>query len=99
MAKHEIAPRQAWQNSGEALFGVQRQMTDWGFAHAGFWSELLAVHDLWVADEYDQDHFAREVVSAYAEPGASPTPRSAPPDGKQVSGMSWRGVRGNPSLC
>ncbi len=30
VAKHEIAPRQAWQNDVEALFGVQRRMADWG---------------------------------------------------------------------
>lgn len=60
VAKHEIAPRQAWQNYVEALFGVQRRMADWGFAHAGSWSELLAVHDLWVANDNDQDHFAHQ---------------------------------------
>ena len=60
VAKHEIAPRQAWQNYVEALFGVQRRMADWGFAHAGSWSELLAVHDLCVADYNDQDHFAHQ---------------------------------------
>jgi putative transposase len=58
--KHEIARRQAWQNSVEALFGVQRRMADWGFAHAGSWPELLAVHDLWVADYNYQDHFAHQ---------------------------------------
>ena len=35
-------------------------MADWGFAHAGSWSELPAVHDLWVADYNDQDHFAHQ---------------------------------------
>ena len=58
--KHEIARRQAWQNYVEALFGVQRRMADWGFAHAGSWPELLAVHDLWVADYNYQDHFAHQ---------------------------------------
>jgi putative transposase len=58
--KHEIARRQAWQNYVEALFGVQRRMADWGFAHAGSWPELLAVHDQWVADYNYQDHFAHQ---------------------------------------
>jgi transposase len=58
--KYEIARRQAWQNYVEALFGVQRRMADWGFAHAGSWPELLAVHDLWVADYNYQDHFAHQ---------------------------------------
>jgi putative transposase len=60
VTKHEIARRQAWQNYVEALFGVQRRMADWGFAHAGCWSELLAVHDLWVANYNYQDHFAHQ---------------------------------------
>ncbi len=60
MAKHEIAPRHAWQNDVEALFGVQWRMADRGFAHAGSWSELLAVHDLWVADYNSRDHFAHQ---------------------------------------
>ena len=60
VAKHEIAPRQACQNYVQALFGVQRRMADWGFAHAGSWSELRAVHDLWVADYNHQDHFAHQ---------------------------------------
>jgi transposase InsO family protein len=60
VAKHEIARRQAWQNHVEALFGVQRRMADWGFAHAGSWTELLAVHDLWMADYNYQDHFAHQ---------------------------------------
>jgi transposase len=58
--KYEIARRQAWQNYVEALFGVQRRMADWGFAHAGSWPELLAIHDLWVADYNYQDHFAHQ---------------------------------------
>jgi hypothetical protein len=63
VAKHEIARRQAWQNYVEALIGVQRRMADWGFAHAGSWTELLAVHDLWVADYNSQDHFAHQARS------------------------------------
>jgi len=60
VAKHEIGRRQAWQNYVEALFGVQRRMADWGFAHAGSWAELLVVHDLWVADYNYQDHYAHQ---------------------------------------
>jgi hypothetical protein len=58
--KYEIARRQAWQNDVEVLFGVQRRMADWGYLHAGSWSELLAVHDQWVADYNYQDHFAHQ---------------------------------------
>lgn len=60
VAKQEIARRQPWQNYIEANFGVQRRIADWGFAHAGTWSELLVVHDRWVAEHNHQDHFAHQ---------------------------------------
>lgn len=58
VVKHEIARRQAWQNYIEANFGIQRRLADWGFAHAGTWPELLAVHDHWVTEHNYQDHYA-----------------------------------------
>ena len=47
---HEIARRQAWQTYIEAIFGIQRRRADWGFALAGTWPELLAVHEEWVTE-------------------------------------------------
>jgi len=58
--KHEIARRQAWQNYIEANFGIQRRLADWGFARAGSWLELLAVHDHWVTEHNYQDHYAHQ---------------------------------------
>lgn len=58
--KCEIARRQPWQSYLETAFGVQRRMADWGFARAGTWPELLAIHDQWVAGDNDQDHFAHQ---------------------------------------
>jgi transposase len=60
VVKHEIALRQAWQNYIEANFGIQRRLADWGFARAGTWSELLAVHDHWVTEHNYQDHYAHQ---------------------------------------
>jgi putative transposase len=56
--KRESDRRQPWQSYIETAFGIQRRMADWAFANAGTWPELLAVHDQWVADDNDQDHFA-----------------------------------------
>ena len=36
----------------------QRRLADWGFARAGSWPELLAVHDHWVTEHNYQDHWA-----------------------------------------
>jgi len=60
VVKHEIARRQAWQNYIEANFGIQRRLADWGFARAGSWPELLAVHDHWVTEHNYQDHWAHQ---------------------------------------
>src|SRR5207253_2860498 len=49
ITKLQIDRRQAWQSSIETAFNVQRRMADWHFARATSWSELLAVHDQWVA--------------------------------------------------
>jgi hypothetical protein len=58
VVKHEIARSQAWQNYVEANFGIQRRLADWGFARAGNWPKLLAVHDHWVTEHNNQDHDA-----------------------------------------
>jgi hypothetical protein len=60
MVKHEITRRQAWQNYVEANFGIQRRLADWGFARAGNWPELLAVHNQWVTEHNYQDHGAHQ---------------------------------------
>ncbi len=56
--KEEIERRQPWQSLIEANFGVQSRMADWDFAKATTWTELLAVHDQWVADFNYQIHWA-----------------------------------------
>ena len=50
--------RQGWQSSIETQFNVMRRLADWHYAHATSWAELLAVHDQWVVDFNDQDHWA-----------------------------------------
>ncbi len=56
--KDEIERRQPWQNYIETTFNVQRRMAGWDFARATTWSELLMVHDHWVAEYNYQDHWA-----------------------------------------
>jgi transposase len=77
--KYEIARRQAWQNYVEALFGVQRRMADWGFAHARSWPELLAVHDLWVADYNYQDLRSDRKTGAARPPSCTACAGSSSP--------------------
>ena len=58
IAKREIERRQPWQSYIETAFNVQRRMSDWHFAQASMWNELLTVHDQWVADYNYQVHWA-----------------------------------------
>jgi len=58
IAKRAIARRQPWQHYLETTFNVQRRMADWDFARAMTWADLLAIHDQWVAEYNDQDHWA-----------------------------------------
>jgi hypothetical protein len=58
ISKETIDRRQAWQSYIETGFNVQRRMADWHFARATSWSELLAIHDQWVADYNYQVHWA-----------------------------------------
>lgn len=58
ITKLEIERRQSWQSYIETAFNVQRRMADWHFAQSTTWSELLAIHDQWVADYNYQVHWA-----------------------------------------
>jgi transposase len=58
IVKEQIEPRQSWQSYIETAFNVQRRMADWHFAQASTWSELLTVHDQWVANYNYQVHWA-----------------------------------------
>ena len=58
VAKHEIERGRPWQSYAETTFNVQRRMTDWHFAQAGNWSELVRAHDRFVEDYNGQAHFA-----------------------------------------
>jgi putative transposase len=69
--KREIDRRQAWQSYIETAFNVQRRMADWHFARATSWSDLLTVHDQWVAEYNYQSHWAhRERQDGRLSPAA-----------------------------
>jgi len=56
---HErIEHHQPWQDYIETNFNVQRRMADWDFAKAGSWVELQRVHDRWVRNFNEQEHWA-----------------------------------------
>jgi transposase InsO family protein len=56
---HETIERgKPWQNYIEATFGIQRRLADWDFAKATTWVELQRVHDRWVEDYDEQEHWA-----------------------------------------
>ena len=58
ITKHEIERGRPWQNYIETHFNVQRRMTDWHFAKADDWPELVQAHDRFVEDYNAQAHFA-----------------------------------------
>jgi putative transposase len=58
ITKERIDRGQAWQSYIETRFSIQRRMADWHFAHAESWTELLAIHERWVADYNYQAHWA-----------------------------------------
>jgi putative transposase len=56
---HELIERgKPWQDYIETAFGIQRRMADWDFARAETWAELQHVHDRWVEDYDQQEHWA-----------------------------------------
>jgi len=57
--KEQIAKRQPWQSLIEPNFGVQRRMSDYHFARAATWEELVAVHQRWWDDFNVQAHWAQ----------------------------------------
>jgi hypothetical protein len=59
--KHErIEHHQPWQDYIETNFNVQRRMADFHFAQATTWVELQQVHDRWVRDFNEQEHWAHQ---------------------------------------
>lgn len=56
--KEEIARGKPWQSYIETTFNIQRRMADFHFARAQNWSELVAVHDRWIQDYNQQNHWA-----------------------------------------
>jgi hypothetical protein len=68
---HPIEHHQPWQDYIETNFNVQRRMADWGFAKAASWVELQHVHDRWVRDFNEQEHWAhRKRSDGRRSPGA-----------------------------
>jgi len=56
---HErIEHHQPWQDYIETAFNIQRRMADGDFAKAASWVELQKVHDKWVRDYNEQEHWA-----------------------------------------
>jgi putative transposase len=60
ISKEEIERRQPWQSFIETTFNIQRRMTDYHFARAGSWEELVAEHDRWLAGYNTQRHWVHE---------------------------------------
>jgi len=60
IAHTPIERRQPWQSYIEAHFGIQRRLSDYYFANAATWVELQRVHDRFVYDFTEQDHWAHQ---------------------------------------
>lgn len=56
--KLEIEKGQPWQSLIETTFNTMRRMTDYYFARAEDWPQLLGEHDRWMADYNVQEHYA-----------------------------------------
>jgi transposase len=69
---HErIEHHQPWQDYIETAFNIQRRMADFHFAKATSWVELQKIHDKWVRDYNEQEHWAhRERVDERRSPAA-----------------------------
>ena len=55
-----IEHHQPWQSYIETHFGIQRRLSDYYFAKAETWVELQTVHDRFVYDYTEQDHWAHQ---------------------------------------
>jgi putative transposase len=53
-----IERHQPWQSYIETHFGIQRRLSDYYFAQAQTWVALQQVHDRWVRDYSEQQHWA-----------------------------------------
>ncbi len=53
-----IEPHQPWQSYIETHFGIQRRLSDYYFARATTWVELQKVHERFVRDYTEQEHWA-----------------------------------------
>lgn len=53
-----IKHHQPWQSYIETHFGIQRRLSDYYFAKATTWVELQRVHDRFIDDYTEQDHWA-----------------------------------------
>jgi hypothetical protein len=60
IAHTPIERRQPWQSYIETHFGIQRRLSDYYFARAETWVELQHVHDRFVRDYTEQDHWAHQ---------------------------------------
>ncbi len=58
ITKEEIERGKPWQNFIETTFNIQRRMTDYYFARAESWEELIDAHDGWVERYNTQRHWA-----------------------------------------
>ena len=62
--RHErIEQHQPWQDYIETTFNIQRRMADWHFAKAASWVGLQKVHDRWLLDYNEQEHWAHRARS------------------------------------
>jgi transposase len=60
-SRHEPIERgKPWQDYIETTFGIQRRMADWDFAKAETWAELQHVHDRWVENYDQEEHWAHQ---------------------------------------
>ncbi|HZQ37005.1 MAG TPA: helix-turn-helix domain-containing protein, partial [Dehalococcoidia bacterium] len=60
IAHTPIERRQPWQSYIETHFGIQRRLGDYYFARAETWVELQRVHDRFVYDFTEQEHWAHQ---------------------------------------
>jgi transposase len=71
IAHQPIEPHQPWQSYIETHFGIQRRLGDYYFAQATTWVELQKVHDRFVRDYTEQEHWAhRHRRDGKRSPGA-----------------------------
>jgi putative transposase len=58
--KEQIEKKQAWQSFIETHFNVQRRMAGWHVVKAATWTELVAMHDRFIADYNFQIHWTHQ---------------------------------------